>query len=334
MKALFFLLLFFTFKAFTCDCPDEYRPVCGDDREEYYNACEAVCSGIKKYSIGACNQEQGQLSIDPASCLAAEVQRYYPTRPINPFQNRYYWRQIGLRNHHRRWWEPRWPHNGHARYPAIWDRLNNGVKGQDYPDKGEVMFYKPNIYIKQGIEEEIKVKLGMASDSYLFSSVPMLNNDTWDVKVNEGNFYVDGIQYSYLFYDFRANLDKITLEEPYCGAKLDIINEAKKFLSNANFPSKAVTDFNEHWQVKIPDRYLSYCMYLVAQEQMGQIVSIETNKEVLRVNFIIVPNDELGQVSSEKPFTSFLKGKSEAVLFEWGVGFLTNKGYRRLVKPQ
>ncbi len=40
----------------SANCPYIWKPVCGCDRKTYANECEAVKSGLTKWSLGACEE--------------------------------------------------------------------------------------------------------------------------------------------------------------------------------------------------------------------------------------------------------------------------------------
>lgn len=48
-----------------CICTMIYMPVCGENKKDYSNSCQANCAGIKKYTMGTCQEIKDEVPAMP-----------------------------------------------------------------------------------------------------------------------------------------------------------------------------------------------------------------------------------------------------------------------------
>lgn len=236
--------------------------------------------------------------------------------------------------------EPWWVAKGNAlfpnlAYPGVWKR--DQIDASFYPGSGEVFAAKPNVYV-QSIHQEKRMRFQFIGDSpkSFLATTPVLSEKlSWDGKIIENNkFEIEGIFYDYLFYDVRLAKSAMQFSSGVCSTREESIEWMLKDLTAMNYPAISLSDFEEHWRVKIPD-YPYYCVYPQYNEQLeGQLpVQIELDQTTfIRALYVLVPYrdaPDAGQI----PLIPFPTQDSEAIrpsvkiirenMFkEWGVAFL------------
>lgn len=239
---------------------------------------------------------------------------------------------------------PWWAQQGNFYYPnlhapGVWNNQSKvpGIDASFYPGSGEVHALKPNIYI-ESIHDEKKFTLSFTSTeelSFLATTPPLDDKNTWKGKIiNKDRFEVEDINYDYLFYDIRLPKEKMQLEKGLCATREQTIKWMLKDLIEMKYPAIAVQDFEEHWNVKIPD-FPFFCIYPQYNEQLDAILPVATSLEkttFIRSLYILVPHKKEPDVDEPQviPFPildsqdmrSIPVIKHENMFKEWGVAFL------------
>jgi hypothetical protein len=265
-------------------------------------------------------------------------------------QQNYYWQLqqqqlLAQQSQFNPWWNmnqgPWWAMQGsyyypNFNYPGIWN--NRGINGDHYPGNEHAHMMKPNIYVKNksGKLTPFEFKFSNPKTEFL-STTPALKNFSWSGLVTKDKFRVENVGYDYLFYDFRGDHKKLQMNHGACVEKTELLPLMTQDLERFKFSKEAVSDFKEHWNVKIPD-FPYYCIYPQYTDVVNSIAPIKitpSNSQVVRVIYIVVPYKD----TPEKLANSFpklpsrgiasLKSPEEQnsglVFMEWGVGFLDTK---------
>lgn len=240
--------------------------------------------------------------------------------------------------------QPWWAKQGNLlypnlHYPGAWNDNSKslGIDASYYPGSGEVHALKPNIYI-ESIHDEKKFTLAFTSTevlSFLATTPPLDEKNTWKGKiVNKDRFEVEDINYDYLFYDIRLPKEKMQFERGLCATRVETIKWMLKDLTEMKYPKIALQDFEEHWNVKIPD-YPFFCIYPQYNEQLDAVLPIATNLEQTKFTrslYVLVPHKKEPDVDEPQviPFpildsldirpVSIIK--HENMFKEWGVAFI------------
>lgn len=234
------------------------------------------------------------------------------------------------------WWAVQGKlHFPNLHYPGIWK--NDQIDASFYPGSGEIFAAKPNVYI-QSIYDEKRMTfkfLGEEAKSFL-ATTPMLSERlSWEGKIIEHDkFEIEGILYDYLFYDIRLAKSAMQFTHGVCATRSEGIEWMLKDLGEMNFSAIALSDFEEHWRVKIPD-YPFFCIYPQYNEQLDPVLPVALEMEqasFTRSLYVLVPYSESPQASlmpliplptvDSASIRPSVKITRENMFKEWGVAFL------------
>ena len=56
-----------------CNCPQVYKPVCGEDRKTYSNTCQAGCAGVTIVHYGECRSPYPCRILQPEDLEGGDV---------------------------------------------------------------------------------------------------------------------------------------------------------------------------------------------------------------------------------------------------------------------
>lgn len=220
-------------------------------------------------------------------------------------------------------------------YPGAWNSQTHMMNPSYYPGQGQVFAAKPNVYI-ESIHKEVKFEFEfLDKDSQFLITTPLISRDfKWKGKIsNKDRFQVEDIFYDYLFYDLRLPKEKMQFEAGVCTSRKEAIAWMLQDLKDLNYPMIALQDFEEHWNVKIPDLPF-YCIYPQYNTQLDQSIPIKISLDQVhftRALYVLVghpkePEQENSTVTiphldprANHPST---KIKYENMFKEWGVAFL------------
>lgn len=235
------------------------------------------------------------------------------------------------------WWQPwsMYMYPGSYNYPCMWAMW--GCQSRMYPSGGPIAMGKPNLYIVGPDIKEAKIELERIETHKLMATAPAHMEKGWTFSLEKNQIKVNGTPYPYLFYDSRAELDRLPNQSSgFCGNRSEILGLMKKELYQFKFPENAVADFDEHWMVKLPP-ISQFCVYPQINEQMDKAAPIKTSlkdSQMTRVLFFIVPKTarrglpreaylkELVQRQPAEWKTPVIKKASAKwAIYEWGVAF-------------
>ena len=107
-----------------------------------------------------------------------------------------------------------------------------------------------------------------------------------------------------------------------------------KDLRAMNYPPISLSDFEEHWRVKIPD-YPVICVYPQYNKELDSVLPVDLEIEqatFTRVLYVLVPHKESEEFNSDSSISlpqsnpesirPSLKITRENMFKEWGVAFL------------
>lgn len=238
------------------------------------------------------------------------------------------------------WWAQQGNfHYPNLHYPGAWTNKGNnpGIDAKFYPGKGEVHALKPNIYI-ESIHREKKFSFSFTAKeelSFLVTTPPLDEKNTWKGKIiNNDRFEVDDIHYDYLFYDIRLPKDKMQFSHGLCATREATIKWMLQDLKEMKYPAIALQDFEEHWNVKIPD-FPFYCIYPQYNQQLDAVLPVSISLEQSNLNrslYVLIPHKKEPDVDEPQaiPFPILDSAdvrpvvliKYENMFKEWGVAFL------------
>lgn len=235
---------------------------------------------------------------------------------------------------------PWWAYQGNLYYPNVnypgpWQYP--GILQNYYPGEGQIFAAKPNIYI-ESIHDNKKFNFNFISSikPHFLATMPVLDkNLSWSGKIAEKDkFEIDGIFYDYLFYDVRLPKEKMQFEHGLCATREAAIEWMMKDLKEMKYSAISLQDFEEHWQVKIPD-YPFYCVYPQYNNQLDPLLPIEINVDhatFIRSLYVLIPHKKGPDVEDyqEVPlpikdpaeYRPGTKIQRENMFREWGVAFL------------
>lgn len=238
------------------------------------------------------------------------------------------------------WWAQQGNfHYPNLHYPGAWTNKTKspGIDAKYYPGKGEVHALKPNVYI-ESIHNEKKFTFSFNSKeplSFLATTPPLDEKNSWKGKiVNKDRFEVDDIHYDYLFYDIRLPKEKMQFSRGLCATREATIKWMLEDLTAMKYPAIALQDFEEHWNVKIPD-FPFYCIYPQYNQELDAVLPVSINLEQVFLNrslYVLIPHRKEPDVDEpqEIPFPILDSAevrpvvlvKYENMFKEWGVAFL------------
>ena len=316
MKILFSILTFLIFSQVSANC--EKGQIRAWDKDKGY-----ACVQRFQAPFNDCVTCQGCNQTAPAfeKLLAGFPSAVYQSKPLP------WWAQQG--NFH-------YPN---LHYPGAWTNkgTNPGIDAKYYPGKGEVHALKPNIYI-ESIYREKKFTYSFTSKeelSFLVTTPPLDEKNSWKGKiVNNDRFEVDDIHYDYLFYDIRLPKEKMQFSHGLCATREATIKWMLQDLTAMKYPAIALQDFEEHWNVKIPD-FPFYCIYPQYNQQLDAVLPVRINLEQSNLNrslYVLIPHKKEPDVDEPQaiPFPildsvevrPIVLVKYENMFKEWGVAFL------------
>lgn len=235
------------------------------------------------------------------------------------------------------WWSPWAMYQFPMFYnnPCMWNIW--GCQSSYYPAGGPIAMGKPNIYIDGPDMENAKIQLDQVEHHKLMATAPAHMEKGWSFNLEKNKIMIEGAEYPYLFYDSRAEFNKLpNVTHGFCGTPTQVLEEMNNQLEKMKFPKRARKDFAEHWIVKLP-KLKELCVYPQVNEQMDQAASLKfsfKDYQVTRALFFIVP--KLSRKDLPKP--AFLKemvqrtpaafitpeakhSKAKWKIYEWGVAF-------------
>ncbi|HLT22485.1 MAG TPA: hypothetical protein VKZ84_03545 [Bacteriovoracaceae bacterium] len=270
-----------------------------------------------------CTTQMLSSDLDPENCIP----QIFPQ--LQTFQNI-------IEQGKRPWWvEKGNAHFPNVAYPGVWK--NDQIDASYYPGSGEVFAAKPNVYI-QSIHEEKKMKfqfLGDEAKSFLATTPMLTERLSWEGKIIETDkFEIEGVIYDYLFYDIRLPKSAMQFNHGVCTTRAESIEWMIKDLGAMNFPAISLSDFEDHWRVKIPD-YPYFCIYPQYNEQLDPVLPVQLGIEqasFTRALYVLVAYRDAPD-SSQMPLIPFPNLDPESIrpstlitrenMFkEWGVAFL------------
>lgn len=236
--------------------------------------------------------------------------------------------------------EPWWVASGEAlfpnlHYPGVWK--NDQMDASFYSGSGEVFAAKPNVYI-QSIHDEKRMSfefVGGKAKHFLATSPVLSERLSWDGKIVEKDkFEIEGVYYDYLFYDIRLPKSAMQFTHGICATRSESIEWMLKDLEILNFSSIALSDFEDHWKVKIPD-YPYFCVYPQYNRELDEEIPVRIHLEqasLTRALYLLVPYKEAPD-STQLPLIPLptndpndirpsVKITRENMFKEWGVAFL------------
>lgn len=225
---------------------------------------------------------------------------------------------------------PWWARNGalnyqYFNYPGAW--RNGGIDDRRYPGRGEVHLLKPNIYIKGKVGTKFHLDFNLKGNSNLIASSPYFGGEGVDGEIGESGIKIGGINYRYIFYDYRTGKETIQFEKGFCVHYEELLPELISLLKENFFHPDEIDDFNEHWKIKLPKEKF-YCVYPQGTKQINKSVELNFGSQkaqIVRLIFIVLPH-KVQPVGSQKRWKSpsvLASKKDEIIVREWGVGFLS-----------
>lgn len=235
------------------------------------------------------------------------------------------------------WWNPWAMYQFPMFYnnPCMWNVW--GCQSSYYPSGGPIVMGKPNIYIEGPDLENAKIELDKVEHHQLMATAPAHMEKGWTFNLEKNKIIVAGTEYPYLFYDSRAEFNKLSnATHGFCGTPTQVLDEMNNQLEKLKFPKQARKDFAEHWIVKLP-RLKELCVYPQMNEQMDSAAPLKISfkdYQMTRALFFIIP--KLSR--KDLPKAAFLKemvqrtpaafmapeaksSKSKWKIYEWGVAF-------------
>ncbi len=222
-------------------------------------------------------------------------------------------------------------------YPGAWGA--GGINGAAYPGGGHGWAGKPNIYFSGKSGTHVKVKVNFSPGSNVLAAAPLLGQSGWDFKIGENNsISANGINYNYLFYDFRTALDSFQFTKGFCTSHAEVIPQMAAILKDLNFKEKEIADFTEYWTVKLPASE-EYCVYPQIENEIRDSVALEITpkpSKYTRVLLFVLPKEIMGYSKFQKytqrptsawtpPVIRTIASESNLEFREWGVGLLTGR---------
>lgn len=251
-----------------------------------------------------------------------------PTIPFTQFPSPLYQPQI----------LPWWAYQGNLYYPNVsypgpWQYP--GIQSNYYPGQGQIFAAKPNVYI-DSIHKEKKFTFRFVSENkHFLATTPLLEEDTfWKGKILSDMFEVEGVNYDYLFYDVRLPKERMQFERGMCSTRDEVIAFMLKDLKEMNYSAIALSDFESHWKVKIPD-YPYYCVYPQYNRELDIAFPVHIDTEqtaFLRSLYVLTPHKIAPDMNEPQEIPFPIKDpaqfrpngqvKKEIMFREWGVAFL------------
>jgi len=146
---------------------------------------------------------------------------------------------------------------------------------------GNMMVYKPNIYIYPSSEIDLCLELEFPIGGEVVTSIPDYS-DGWCVTVKPDGTIDE--QYTYLFYE-SSQPDVFQYEKGWCVAKENLQNFFETNLQAYNFSQQEIADFTDYWML-----HLAESNYYLIYPQTNEIID-----KAIRFNFSDQP-DNVGRL--------------------------------------
>lgn len=235
------------------------------------------------------------------------------------------------------WWYPwsQYMFPLHYSYPCAWAVW--GCNSRYYPSGGAIAMGKPNIYIEGPDVQDAKLELDKVEHHKLMATAPAHMEKGWTFSLEDNSLKVQGIKYPHLFYDSRADLDRIPNQTVgFCGTREVVLDRMHDTLEVLKFPKTAQKDFAEHWMSKLP-KLKEFCVYPQVNEQLQGVVPMKISLDsysLSRILFLTIPKPGRRDLPKEVFIRDFVKrvpaewtppdtkvAKVKWKIFEWGVAF-------------
>lgn len=248
-------------------------------------------------------------------------------------QQRYPW----MANYQSPWWAQQ----GQLYYPnfnspGAWQYP--GMQQHYYPGQGQMFLGKPNVYVSTGKTKltSFTMEFSAKDTANFLATTPSLTDSKWQGTASEDSFYVDGVKYSYLFYDTRADHAQMQYQAGWCTEHGATVKSMSDELKALGFSTQAIKDFDEHWNEKLP-RVDSWCVYPQYNQQLDKILPVKLTPSMpfVRVAFVLVPHNQ----EQRRPASAFPQpprrghaslrptrsADQQVHMMEWGVAFLASE---------
>ncbi len=235
------------------------------------------------------------------------------------------------------WWYPwsMYMFPASSQYPCVWAVW--GCNSRYYPQGGPIVMGKPNIYVEGPDVENAKIELKRVEHHKLMATAPAHMEKGWTFSLTNNKINVEGVQYPYLFYDSRAELNHIPNQtDAFCGDRDEVLAQMNEVLEKMKFPKTARADFSEHWLAKLP-RFKEFCIYPQVNEELNKASPLKislSSYSLSRVLFLIIPKPARRDQPKEAFLREFVKrtpaewvapeaktNKAKWKVYEWGVAF-------------
>jgi hypothetical protein len=180
---------------------------------------------------------------------------------------------------------------------------------------GQVVAYKPNIYIYPQVKSIVSIKLEFPLGGTMIESIPTYSGE-WRVEV-EPTGKIDG-KYDYLFYECQ-NPDAY---QYHAGWILNRDSLSTFFMTNlfeSGFSEHEIRDFTDYWVPRLIN-YRYYFVYPQYTNDIDQVIKLQINKtpdKLLRL-FYVIQGSENNIANLHEPIVPKFT-RTGFVVTEWGV---------------
>ena len=180
--------------------------------------------------------------------------------------------------------------------------------------RGDIMVYKPNIYIYPLKHTDLCVTLSFPMGGQVVESIPDYSTG-WCVNVKPNGRIND--QYNYLFYE-STQPNIFQYNKGWCVAQRNLQSFFESNMKEYNFSDSEIKDFTDHWLPLLTESEY-FCIYPQTNQIVDQIISLNFSvqpEKLYRLFYGIVETDEYKEMESPA-IQSFERNGYYVV--EWGV---------------
>ena len=179
---------------------------------------------------------------------------------------------------------------------------------------GEIMVYKPNIYIYPEKAIDLCVHIGFPMGGSIVESIPRYGSG-WCVNV-EPSGRIDKA-YDYLFYESRQP-DVFQYRQGWCVARADLKAFFERNMTAYNFSRAEVEDFTRYWIPKLTESSY-YLIYPQTAEIINKVIQLDFSVKPASVNRLFYAISETATSTGiAEPVVEKFNRRGFHVV-EWGV---------------